>query len=120
MMLDRLRRLLGGWSRSKRLRIRRRSLRFDFLSRVPFQMEQLEDRRVLATVNWDGGLSGTGTDWGTAANWVGDVLPGSTDDAVIGAGFSVTHSNGTHTVASITDSGNFMQSGGTLVVNGAM
>src|SRR3954470_19909500 len=28
-----------------------------------------------AIIAWDGGLDGTGTDLGTAANWTGDVLP---------------------------------------------
>jgi len=41
----------------------------------------LEDRRLLATVNWDGGgLDGL---WHTPANWSGDQVPGSADDVVL-------------------------------------
>jgi hypothetical protein len=32
-----------------------------------------------ATVAWDGGPLGTGTAWGTAANWYGDILPANGD-----------------------------------------
>ena len=52
------------------------------------ELERLEDRLAPATITWDGGPSGTSTNWNTAANWVGDVLPGPSDDAVIGAAFS--------------------------------
>src|SRR5207253_2370244 len=45
---------------------------------------RLEDRRLPATVVWDGGPAGTGIDWLAAANWAGDVRPGPADDAVIG------------------------------------
>jgi hypothetical protein len=39
---------------------------------------------------WDGGPTGTGTNWHTAENWVGDVLPGAGDDVEIGAAFAAT------------------------------
>jgi hypothetical protein len=39
---------------------------------------------------WDGGMDGTGTDWGTAANWVGDVLPSSGDSILFNTIASVT------------------------------
>ncbi|HTK78126.1 MAG TPA: dockerin type I domain-containing protein [Gemmataceae bacterium] len=38
-----------------------------------------------ATILWDGGPTGPGTIWLDPANWVGDVLPGPNDDAVIGS-----------------------------------
>ena len=38
-----------------------------------------------AIVSWDGGPSGTGTDWNTADNWAGDVLPGTADTAQFSA-----------------------------------
>src|SRR5215831_15204648 len=58
---------------------------------APELMEQLEDRQLLTTIVWDGGPGGTGTDFNTAANWVGDVLPGASDDAVINtAGPTIT------------------------------
>jgi autotransporter-associated beta strand protein len=37
------------------------------------------------TVVWDGGSGGNGTGWITAENWVGDVVPGTTDIAQFGA-----------------------------------
>ncbi|MCS7466898.1 hypothetical protein NZK35_09600 [Stieleria sp. ICT_E10.1] len=45
------------------------------------RLETLENRRVLATILWDGG-AGT-SNWHDADNWVGDVLPGVADDVVI-------------------------------------
>ncbi|MEM7560918.1 MAG: hypothetical protein AAF394_17480, partial [Planctomycetota bacterium] len=52
--------------------------------------ERLEDRRMLATVTWDGGIAGDGTDWHVADNWAGDQLPGETDDVIVPAEFSGT------------------------------
>src|SRR5262245_50176322 len=46
--------------------------------------QRLEDRTVPSTVVWDGGTTGNGTDWLVAANWVGDQLPGTGDDVLIG------------------------------------
>lgn len=64
-------------------RLVRRSGRTDRgLSGRPM-VEALEDRCLLATIFWDGGPSGLGTNWHDAANWAGDVLPGANDDAVI-------------------------------------
>ena len=50
-------------------------------------LEPLEDRRLLS-IQWDGGPSGTGTSWQDKTNWLGDVLPGATDDVVIGPTFA--------------------------------
>lgn len=82
--------------------------------------ERLDDRTLLTTIQWDGGTSGTGTVWSTAANWVGDVAPGSGDDAVIGAAFSAMtiSSSGNVTVNSVTSNANLSITGGTFVVNG--
>src|SRR5262245_54127627 len=52
--------------------------------RPRFCLEQLEDRAVPATILWDGGPTGLGTNWLDPVNWAGDVLPGPNDDAVIG------------------------------------
>lgn len=38
-----------------------------------------------ATITWDGSSS---TDWATAANWVGDAVPTSTDDVVINGSYT--------------------------------
>ena len=43
-------------------------------------LEPLEERRLLAIAEWDGGPSGTGTDWHSAENWVADALPAAEDD----------------------------------------
>src|SRR5262245_10608881 len=51
-------------------------------------IERLEDRLAPATIVWDGGFNGNGSDWGAPQNWVGDVLPDLLDDAVIPAAFS--------------------------------
>ena len=54
-------------------------------------MEPLEGRKLLANIVWDGGPAGSGTDFNLAANWVGDVLPGPADTAVINtAGPTIT------------------------------
>jgi fibronectin-binding autotransporter adhesin len=52
------------------------------VSRLP-RLEVLEVRCAPAVVSWDGGPTGNGADWLDAANWVGDVLPGVADDAVV-------------------------------------
>lgn len=45
------------------------------------RLEQLEDRRLLATVTWDGG--GDGINWHDPSNWDNDTLPSEIDDVVI-------------------------------------
>ncbi|MEL6104395.1 MAG: CARDB domain-containing protein, partial [Planctomycetota bacterium] len=64
--------------RAKVARLSRRRLS-DGLRRSPF--ERLEDRHLLATIQWDGG--GDGTRWHDPLNWVDDTIPGPSDDAVI-------------------------------------
>ena len=56
------------------------------------------------TRTFDGGPSGTGTDWGTAANWSGDLLPGPSNDVVLPglSGITFVNSVGTVNVNSIT------------------
>ncbi len=51
-------------------------------------IEVLEGRLVLSTVNWSG--VGDGTSWNSPSNWVGGVVPGPGDDAVIDVGGNVT------------------------------
>jgi len=41
-------------------------------------------------VSFDGGPAGAGTLWHVPENWVGDALPGSDDDVIIGAAFAGT------------------------------
>ncbi|MEZ6134264.1 MAG: RHS repeat-associated core domain-containing protein [Pirellulaceae bacterium] len=58
------------------------------LRRRKLRAELLEDRRMLATITWDGGPTGSGTEWNSPENWNGDVVPGVLDDAVIGLDFA--------------------------------
>jgi len=60
-------------------------------------LEPLERRILLAVVAWDGGPSGTGTDWHDPVNWDGDSLPGAADDVQIGTEFAAV------TIASASD-----------------
>src|SRR5438105_14089148 len=67
-------------------------------------VERLEDRLLLTAVEWGGGPAGTGTDWNTAANWVGDQLPTAADDVRIGDAFAdrtITHADATTTIRSL-------------------
>lgn len=86
----------------------------------PREIQKLENRVLLATINWDGGPTGTGTDWGTAANWQGDALPGATDDVVIEVSASnpTITANGTFTVKNLTSSELIAVTGGSLSVLG--
>jgi len=52
------------------------------------RVEPLEERRLLSVVAWDG--EGATPDWHDPINWVGDELPGATDDAQIDASFAGT------------------------------
>ncbi|MBX3376063.1 MAG: hypothetical protein KF678_03560 [Phycisphaeraceae bacterium] len=77
-------------SLTSRLARRVRRLTFRRAGQLPVAagaslFEALESRQLLATVVWDGGPSGTGTDWHDPVNWVGDVLPTELDDALINA-----------------------------------
>ena len=71
---------------------------------------------MMAVVHWDGGSDGWGTNFLDAVNWVGDVLPGPADTAVIeatGTTAAITLS-GTATVAEIDSSRPLRIQGGTL------
>ena len=64
--------------------------------------------------SWDGGAGST--NWGTPANWDGDVLPGTADHACISAGNVVVHSGGATTILSLQSQGAVTLSGGTLTL----
>lgn len=59
-----------------------------------------------APLSWDGG--GGNLNWGTAANWSGDTLPGADDDVTINVGgtTTVTQNRSTPTVNSLAGTGN--------------
>ncbi len=65
------------------------------------QIERLEDRWLLAVVNWDGG--GDGINWTDPLNWDTNALPGSDDDVVIDVAGTPTIrlASGTHQINSI-------------------
>ena len=57
-------------------------------------IEGLEDRTVLSTITWNTAVAPTGGDWDMSGDWVGGVVPNSSNDVVInltGSG-TVTHS----------------------------
>ncbi len=80
-------------------------------------MEPLEPRHLLATVFWDGGPTGLGTNWFEAVNWQGDVLPGAADTAVLSvpANPAITF-NGTATIAGLVCDEAITFTGGTLTL----
>ncbi len=81
-------------------------------------LEQLEDRTLLATVTW---INSVGGDWNTGTNWDNGVGPGIGDDAVIpdlSGTPTITHSSGSHTIASLTSNENLTISDGSVTVNG--
>ncbi len=81
------------------------------LSRHRISVEALESRLVLSTITWSG--SGDGTNWNTATNWVGNKVPGSSDDAVINVASGVT----IQLPAGGISVDSLKQSGGTLVAS---
>ncbi|HXG10201.1 MAG TPA: cohesin domain-containing protein [Gemmataceae bacterium] len=109
MLPSALQRLVNRLSRPARRRLR---------GRPPYRptFDRLEDRLAPAVINWDGG--GDGTTWTQAANWAGDVLPGASDDAVIGSAFAgVTVSVPSNTtVRSVTSAAPLRITGGTFTI----
>jgi len=70
----------------------------------------------LATLSWTG-AAGNNL-WQDPLNWTGGVLPGATDAAIIGAGFSIILSSGTHTIASLQTDSQITTTGGSLTIAG--
>ena len=69
-------------SKAKRVSAARRSskCRPDVYFRHRPLIEALEERRLLATVDWISPVSG---DWNVGSNWSTGQVPGTSDDAVI-------------------------------------
>ncbi len=89
--------------KSRKLAQRKRSLRFS-----P-NFQGLEDRPLLSTIIWNTMASPTGGKWDTGANWLGGVIPGSGDNAVInlsGAGTVTLSGSATDSVNSLTTNAN--------------
>ncbi|HYT94074.1 MAG TPA: hypothetical protein VEL76_35490, partial [Gemmataceae bacterium] len=88
-------------------------------ARIRPQVEQLEDRLAPAVLLWDGGPTANGTDWNTAANWAGDVLPAAADDVRIDAPFSgvtVTHATADTTIRSLTSAASLQIDSGSFAI----
>ncbi len=81
-------------------------------------MEKLEDRQMLANIVWDGGPAGTGTDFNLAANWVGDVLPGAADTAVINTAGAAVTVGASRTVTAVESSRAIQFNNGTFTTTG--
>ncbi len=79
------------------------------LLRRKLSFHELEDRTLLSTIVWDSTDHPKGGSWDVAANWVGGVLPGSSNDVVIDltAAGTVTLGTGvTDTVKSLMTNAN--------------
>ena len=80
--------------------------------------EQLEDRVVPATITWN---NPSGGNWDLGSNWVGGVVPGKTDQAVIDTAGTATitiQSSDSIQVQSVATNGNdtLAMTGGTLEI----
>ncbi len=84
-------------------------------------LERLEDRTLLATVTWGNAAGG---DWNTGSNWVGGMVPGAGDDAVIPGDFpssiTITYSSGTSEIQSLTSAETIKISGGSFQIDAAL
>jgi hypothetical protein len=78
------------------------------------RLESLEDRTVPSTVTWISTQSG---DWADGSNWSSGSQPTAADDVIIDQpGVTVTHSSGTDSVHSLTNSADLALAGGSLSV----
>jgi RHS repeat-associated protein len=71
----------------------------------------------LCTDTWSGASAGA---WGTASNWSAAHVPGSSDVACIGAGKTVTVSEGSNQVAAVEAEGALTIAGGSLELTSAL
>lgn len=82
-------------------------------------LEPLEPRQLLATITWDGGPDGTGTNLANPVNWSGDVLPGPADDAIISSGGPLLSLAESLAVNTLTSNRELTISGGLAIGNTA-
>ncbi len=82
-------------------------------------LEALEPRQLLSLVSWDGG--GGDLQWTNRLNWVGDQVPGTSDDATIGdlTGSQTISLGGTQAVRSVTCAEGLNITGSLTVTTGA-
>lgn len=81
-------------------------------------MECLESRLLMANIVWDGG--GDGTSWTDARNWLGDTLPGASDDVTIDVATNPTIriASGVQSIRSLVSNEALNITGGSLRVAG--
>ena len=82
--------------------------------------DQLESRCLLSTIIWGNAAGGN---WNTGSNWVGGVVPGVNDDAVIPNSFgsiTVTYSSSTSEIHSLTNDETLQISGGSFQIDAAL
>src|SRR5262245_44643795 len=97
-----------------------RMLRAKARGNKSLHLERLENRTLLATVAWDGGPTGTGTNWHQPTNWAGDMLPSTEDEVEIGLDFAdttITVSQSV-TIAKLSTAGSLELASGTFTVAG--
>ena len=87
-----------------------------------FFWEQLEERCMLAAIDFDGG--GDGSSWHDPLNWSTDTLPGSVDDVTIAGGgdldlVEVVFDTGTTEIQSLNLFGQLEVTGGQLTTGNA-
>src|SRR2546423_326620 len=91
------------------------------LRRAALRLQYLEDRTVPVAYTWDGGPSGTGTAWLTAANWNPDGVPTIADTAVVNSAAGDITIAGNAAALSVTVNGavNLVQTSGALSLGAA-
>ena len=108
-LISPMRRILRNCSRVQLKASRHRRIRQRQVS-----SEMLESRAMLSAVAWDGG-AGT-LNWGDAANWDTDTVPGAADDVTIDiAGENTINVAGTFVVGSFTSQESIYINGGRCV-----
>jgi RHS repeat-associated protein len=104
--------------RSRLVRTERASVHLAQRRRKLFPViERLEDRRLLATIEWNSDNNGF---WDVASNWSPAVVPGATDDVVINrvsANPTITIRSGANSVRSISSAETIAFTGGSLAVS---
>ena len=106
---------LSSFQTSRQRLSRSRQQRHLQRPRKTLRLELLEDRALLAAISWDGG--GGDFDWNNELNWIGNMLPGPSDEVVIDLGanaFTVGYSSGSTSIKSLTSHASLNVSGGTL------
>ncbi|MCI0363408.1 MAG: hypothetical protein L0219_05965 [Phycisphaerales bacterium] len=75
------------------------------------------DAAQAAAVSWDGG--GDGTNWSSANNWSGNVVPGQADRVTIGSAYTNVHLDTNATIGTIVvDGGLKIDANKTLTIDG--